>query len=255
MIYDIYGNQRVARALNGSEKDVAYDLYGNEKSLNLLLDENFNSFNTSVWSCRSGNYRDWIWLPEDYTNNAFIQNGNLVVRNLKDYPHEGFDWSGAFVHSQGKFQFQYGTVISRLKLPADANKYHATLWMLGNNPGEIDIAESDSGSVWAALHWYDRSGNLHSKNIGFYGVVTSEWHTYQMDWSADKITFRCDGDLLGSFDVDDATIDGYNSFRQPFYLIFNTNPYSTSQDVYATSESVTNYVDYIHVYGSQNNNV
>lgn len=249
MIYDINGEHSITYDLSGDILNTAYDIYGNLEPLGVLLDENFNSFDTNVWSCLSGNYRDWQYLPEDYSNNAFTQDGKLIVRNLKNNPAPGYEWSGAFVQSKNKFQFQYGTLFSRIKFPSDGNYYHATLWMLGNNAGEIDIAEADSGNVSAAVHYYDLQGNLHSKLIGFYPVVASEYHTYRMDWTQRKISFSCDGALLGSFNVDDATIDGYNSFRQPLYLVFNTNPYSTANQLYSTYDSVTNYVDFIKVYG------
>ena len=247
MIYNIYGDKRLPINLYSNYIDSAYNLIGNNIMHELLLKDEFDAFDTNVWGCRSGGYRDWHYMPEDYSNNVYVENGELVVRNLKDYPTDEYEWSGAFVQSLGKFDFQYGMAIAEIKYPDDATNYHATWWTLGSErAGEIDIAEADNGTIWATVHWYDAENNLHSKAVGKYNINAAEYHTYVMYWNEEKITFYCDGKPVGVFFVDDATIDGVNAFKQKHYLIFNTNPYA--QNAFSSTESVTNHIKYMKVY-------
>lgn len=248
-MYNIYGIEATPYSVNGKRQAAVYDVYGNGTYGNLILDENFDSIDENLWRFKSGAYRDWQYLPENHANNAFVDSGKLVIQNLKDNPTPQFAWSGAYMDTKGKFSFQTGSVQVRMKF-SSADYYHCTFWLLGENfNGEIDLAECDSGEVFAYVHYFDSDGNLHSKHIGMYDVDATQFNVYQLDWSEDKLRFICNGKLLGTFNISDATIDGHNSFNQPYYLIINTNPYSTSSNEYCSGESVVNEVDYVRVYG------
>lgn len=207
----------------------------------IILSDTFNNINTDIWSSwKSGDYRGWIYLPENYSNNAYTEDGQLIVKLIKNNPATNYEWSGASLHTNGKFTFQYGTILAQLKFP-NVNKYHATLWMLGQqNRGEIDIAESDNGTVTCNLHYYDATGGEegHIKyRIGTYNINPTEYNAFQLLWTYDRISAYCNGNLIGSFDVNEATIDGYNSFRQPFYLVYNALPLTMSDKTYYSGDS------------------
>lgn len=264
MNYNIQGKNAVPWDVSAHALTVVYDVCGNAQPLNVILDENFGTFNTDVWSCVTGPYRDWQYLPADYSNNVLSKDNQLIVRNLKNDPTPEYEWSGAWIDTKNKVEFQYGTIVARIKFPSN-DYYHATLWLLGHNSGEIDIVETDAGRAWCVLHFYDDTTTLnhHSQYIGHYPFAASqageptevdEYHIYQFDWTADKIAVHYDNKLLGTFDVQSASINGYNSFRQPLYLVFNTNPLSPNIDggKYTDADAVTNYIDFIKVYGLQN---
>lgn len=253
MIYTIDGHILFPYNSNGIWDDAVFDTIGNQLSLNTVFNENFNAFDTSIWSCKSGNYHGWQYLPVDYSDNAFAEDGNLIIRNLKNNPTEQFEWSGAYAETREKYEFRYGIIAIRMKFPSDADNYHATFWLVGsgNIGGEIDVAEADSGDVTAALHWYEKdTGKEHLYTFGSYGIDAKDYHVYLCYWDTKRISMYCDGTLLGVFYTDNAIIDGYNPFSNQFYLILNTNPYSTQYDEYATSESVTNYIDWIRIYSN-----
>lgn len=263
MIYNIQGKHAIPWDKSIHPKDAVYTVYGDIETLNVLLDENFDTFNLDVWSCMSGPYRNWQYLPEDYSNNVFAENGELIVRNLKNNPTPDYEWSGAWIDTKNKFEFQYGTIIARIKFPSN-DYYHATLWLLGHNSGEIDIVETDAGRAWSVLHYYEDSTveNPHTQYIGHYPFAAQqvgdtsevdEYHIYQFDWTEDEIIVHYDNKLLGKFNMQNASIDGYNSFEQQLYLVFNTNPLSPNIDggTYTTEDVVTNKIDFIKVYGLQ----
>lgn len=247
-MFNIYGENNVPYSTDGNNSNFIYDVYGGKTFENLIFSDNFDSINTQNWSFKEGVYRNWQYLPSDYSNNAYTTDGNLIIQNFKNNPTENYEWSGAFMDTKNKFSFKNGSVFVRMKF-SSADYYHATFWLLGEMfKGEIDLAECDSGRVTAAVHCYDENGNIYSKFIGLYPVDATQFNVYQLDWTTSKLSFKCNGKLLGTYNVEDATIDGFNSLNQPFYLVINTNPYSTSHATYCTGQSVINMVDYIKIY-------
>ena len=80
----------------------------------------------------------------------------------------GFDYSSARLKTQNKYDFQYGRIEARAKLPSGAGTWPA-IWMLGSNfeevgwpeTGEIDIMEhrgNDQGVIHGTLHFPENSG-------------------------------------------------------------------------------------------------
>ena len=68
---------------------------------------------------------------QTYTNsptNAVVQGGNLVITAVRN----GNSYTSARLKSENKFEFRYGKVEFRAKLPAGAGTWPA-LWMLGQN--------------------------------------------------------------------------------------------------------------------------
>lgn len=274
MIYNLNGKKRLPIERSGEYAKDAYTTIGNRAMFIPLLEDEFDTFDTTIWEClKSHEYGSGVhshYIPENYSNNAYVEDGKLIVRNLKDNPTGEHEWSGAFINTKNKFEFQNGIVISKLRFPDDAkdddgnSHYHSTFWMLACDNesfpklgGEIDIAESESGSVTIALHWYNKDGVLQTTegtNVAklfnyswkLENYIPTDYHTYVMYWDENNIVFHCDGVPIGTFNIDDATVDGVNSFKQKFYLIYNTNP---KIDVDSESyTSVTNTIEYVRVY-------
>lgn len=250
MIYDVTSFPRLPHGVYGAHLNDAYTLAGDSIMYEEGFSDGFNAFDPDQWKHLDGPYRSLIYLPQDCSNNAFVEDGCLVFRNLRDEPTGQYDWSGAWLYTD--FTFQHGIVEARIRFSTDADSYHATLWMLGaenRGNGEIDIAEANSGRVTCAVHWKDEDGEtLYSKNIGVCNDTASLWHVYTIIWTDERMAFYCDGKYVGGFKVDDATVNAFNSFRQPFYLVVNSLPYDVSRKEFATSESATNYIDYVKVY-------
>lgn len=242
-----------------------YDLNGNKyipAPRIEIFNDPFNSINNNFWSFRTGNYQNKYYMPADYSQNAYIEDGQLIIKNIKNNPTPDFEWSGAFIESEFKYSFMYGRLDARIKFPSDSPLYHATLWMMGNNHseagfgwplcGEIDIAEADNGIVTCTVHYGDSLGNPISTTIGTFSVNASEYHVYSMEWTEKYIAIYCDGEFVGNFETELATIElngeEYNPFRQPFYIMFNCNPYGLQDTENTEANEVTCYIDYINIY-------
>ena len=135
------------------------------------------------------------------TENVNVENGVLKII-AKSNGSGGY--TSARIKSQGKFDFTYGRVDVRAKLPASAGTWPA-IWMLGSNfesvgwpkCGEIDIMEQtgwDKNKVLGTCHWFDTATASHAS----YGLdttvsnATSEFHVYSLEWTYfnNKITSR-----------------------------------------------------------------
>lgn len=164
-----------------------------------------------------------------YTNhlkNARQENGVLVIEAVKD----AGEWTSARLISKGKFEFKYGRIVFRAKLPAGSGTWPA-LWLLGANNdkvgwpacGEIDIMEHIGrrpGKVQCALHTPASHGN--TQYVGYTEVpdFSNEFHLYEAHWTPEKIDFSVDGKIYYTYNpgVRDESTWPYD---HPFFIIMN----------------------------------
>ena len=121
--------------------------------------------------------------------NVFVQDGLLKIKAKSDGAG-GF--TSARIKSENLFEFTYGTVEVRAKLPASKGTWPA-IWMLGANfdsvgwpaCGEIDIMEQkgwDKDKVLATCHW---SNNGSYAGYGLETTVnnsSNNFHVYKLEW-------------------------------------------------------------------------
>lgn len=228
------------------------------------------------WSFENGFIRN---LEEQiYTGrrkNIRVRNGKLELTALKErYRNKRYDpeiknyrintpyseYTSGSIHTRGKFEFQYGRVDVRAKLPKGKGVWPA-IWMLGANfeeidyplAGEIDIMEHvgiEPDEIHGTVHfpWDNRAGI--KADGGSYKIKNglNDYHVFSMNWTAEKIEFLIDDELYHEFEIDQAGADT-NPFRKPFYLILNlalggnwageTNP-----DIFPQKF----FIDYVRVY-------
>ena len=164
---------------------------------------------------------------QSYTNdseNVIVEDGSLKITAIK----EGANYTSARIKSQGLYEFTYGRVEVRAKLPASQGTWPA-IWMLGSNfttvgwpqAGEIDIMEQTGGDktrVLGTCHWFNTAGS----NNASYGENTivenssSEFHLYTVEWTEGAIKIYVDDvqyyELTNSVDL---------PFNADFFLILN----------------------------------
>ncbi len=139
-----------------------------------------------------------------------------------------FDLISGRIDSRGKFEFTYGTIATRIKLPVGAGLWPA-FWLLGNGRwpdcGEIDIMESVGDSSWTsvALHGPGYFGNtpLSSRTTFALNEDAGNWHIYSVDWLPDSLIFRVDGNSV--YSVTRPMVEQYGRwvFDNDKYIILN----------------------------------
>jgi beta-glucanase (GH16 family) len=135
--------------------------------------------------------------------NVEVGNGILkIIARQENFGGRGF--TSARLRTQGKFDFRYGRVEARIKIPAGQGLWPA-FWMLPSQSpyggwasgGEIDImeavnlAEQVHGTIHYGSPW---PGNLSAGgNRSKAGGYADGFHTYAIDWRPDEIRWSVDG--------------------------------------------------------------
>lgn len=191
-----------------------------------------------------------------YTNrpeNAVVEGGVLKIRSIREN-FSGSTFTSARLKSQGKFDFKYGKVEARAKLPAGVGTW-AAIWMLGSDIatvgwpacGEIDIMEHlgrELNKIYGTLHYPGHSGGNADGNTKMIANATTEFHIYSTEWTAATIKIFVDGELIHSVPNSNAI-----PFNHNFFIIMNLAMGGNfGGPVDASVNGGTMEVDYIRVY-------
>lgn len=200
---------------------------------------------------------------ETYTDNRGNSHldgqGHLVIQALQPTPGK---FTSARLKTQGKFDFEYGRVEARIRIPYGQGIWPA-FWMLGEDIkrkgwpacGEIDIMENigrEPDTVHGTVHGPGYSG---SKGIGkLFQIATGrfadDYHIYAVEWMPARIDFLVDGQSYHTVMPASLPVETKWVYDHPFFLILNVavgggwpgNPDKTS--VFPQ----TMLVDYVRVY-------
>ncbi|OKJ77609.1 discoidin domain-containing protein [Streptomyces sp. CB02460] len=146
----------------------------------------------------------------DSADNIRTENGSLVLQSkyckgCTRTPAGTFDFTSGRIDTNTKFDFTYGKVSARMKLPV-GDGFWPAFWMLGSdvdNPdvswpgsGETDIMENIGYGDWtsSALHGpgYSADGNIGKQQTYANGGRADQWHTYGVEWTPEGMTFTVD---------------------------------------------------------------
>ncbi|WP_424492923.1 family 16 glycosylhydrolase [Salinimicrobium sp. GXAS 041] len=224
----------------------------------LVWEQDFESgsLDTAIWNFETGNGENgWGNQEKQYytQENVTVEDGNLVI-TARAEETSGFDYSSSRITTKDNFEFTYGRVEARAKLPEGAGTWPA-IWMLGSNyaevgwpeSGEIDIMEhvgNDQNTIHGTLHYPGRSaGNADGGTISIENV-SSEFHTYSMEWSPERIVFLVDGEVYHTYvNTPDS------SFNHDFFLILNVAMGGTfGGEIDPDFDESSLVVDYIKVF-------
>ncbi len=191
-----------------------------------------------------------------YTNrseNAVVENGILKIKAIKEN-FSGSAYTSARLLTRGKYEFKYGSVEVRAKVPAAVGTWPA-VWMLGADfptvgwpaCGETDILEhrgSELNTIVAALHYPGRSGGNPVKGQTVIQNASTEFHVYKFDWTSTSMQFFVDGKLFHTV-ANNASIPYNKNF---FFLVNLAMGGGFGGPVDPAFTNATFEVDYIRVY-------
>ena len=238
---------------------------------NIVWSDEFSgaSIDTTKWTFENGNNNGWgnkeLEYYTDHTHNAYVNNGLLHIAALQQ-AIGSYSFTSARMKTQGLYNTPtYGRIQWRAALPAGSGMWPA-LWMMGSDYpsvpwptcGEIDVVENNGAQpfwVQGSLH----SGPSMTNVISFWkvydypagdpdGTSTTNFHIYELDWSATSISWLVDGAV---YEVQ----SNVPPFNQPFFLIMNLavgGDYVGNPSVSTIAASNTfpqeMLVDYVRVY-------
>ena len=212
---------------------------------------------------------------QHYTNrleNALVSDGTLkIIAKREDYTYGGMSKEFTSARLNAKFDFTYGKVEVRAKLPAAAGTWPA-IWTLGSNIdekgnyfgdsrgsvgwphcGEIDIMEQYGGNkneTLGTFHWHDTGTNAYAS----YGLkkaipkLTEDFHSYVLVWDADRIDIYVDQTLVVRMNNAENV-----PFDNPHYLLLNVAMGGSLGGPVPTSfEQDQMEIDYVRIYQLKN---
>ncbi|OQV16882.1 putative Glucan endo-1,3-beta-glucosidase A1 [Hypsibius exemplaris] len=184
--------------------------------------------------------------------------GLLNLRSQKR-SHGGRDYTSGRIDTKDKFNFTYGDVEWRAKLPTGQGIWPA-LWLLRGEcpvatpcpiqfwPPEIDVMEARGDKphkVQSTLHFGVYPNNGYVTNFTTGPDYTADFHTYKVLWDPDQVVFYVDGEVALRV-TDKRQIPA----AEPMILIMNTavgGLYSGNPD--STTPFPQNFViDYVSVH-------
>lgn len=221
----------------------------------LVWSDEFNgngAINTNNWTYEIGGGGWGNQEVQSYTNslnNVYKENGILKIKVIKESNNT---YTSGRIITKNKFDFKYGRVDIRAKLPSLAGTWPA-LWMLGANIdsvswpncGEIDIMEQfeDKSYVQATCHW-DNNNNNANYGLPIDLSTPTEFHIYSLLWTEGSIRVFLDDAEYFVMSTNNAM-----PFDANFFFIFNVAMGGTNGgtiDPSFTTDAME--VDYIRVY-------
>ncbi|MFV8837364.1 family 16 glycosylhydrolase [Salinimicrobium soli] len=231
----------------------------------LIFADEFNSNgapNSSRWGYDIGRGNDG-WGNNEvqyYTSrpeNVVVENGVLKITARKEN-YEGADYTSARLLTKGKFSFTYGKVEVRAKLPVGGGTWPA-IWMLGSNfssvgwpaCGEIDIMEhvgNRPGIVSSAIHTPSSYGGTVNHGETSIQNVSSQFHVYSAEWTAEKIQFAVDGNIFYTYNPTTKNASTWPFNSDQFIILNIAMGGSLGGNIDPNFNSGTMEIDYVRVY-------
>ncbi|MCW3846052.1 glycoside hydrolase family 16 protein [Sphingomonas sp. LB-2] len=206
------------------------------------------------------------YYAADRPENVRIEHGVLVIEARKERLSSMADYGGQHYSSgklvtQGTANWQYGYFEIRAKLSCGKGMWPA-IWMLGSDGGagwpglgEIDIMEMvawDPTTVHGTIHTaaYNHVKGTQKGARTTIADTCGSFHTYQLDWNADRILIGVDGHAYMRFDNDHKGNHDTWPFASPQYLILNVaiGGWGGQQGVDPAAFPSKMEVDYVRVY-------
>lgn len=233
---------------------------------NMTWSDEFNGSgkpSSSKWTFEIGNGSNGWGNGEyqyytDRLENAKVENGVLKITAKKE-AYEGFNYTSARMITLNKFDFKYGRIDIRAKLPSGEGTWPA-LWLLGSNfstvgwpaCGEIDIMEhwgNNPGKVSSATHTPDCHGGCSSAPVGETTIpdYNTAFHVYSLEWTENELRFLIDDEFKYSYNPSNKT-SGNWPYNNPHFIIVNIAMGSSYHSIDPNFVSSTMEIDYLRVY-------
>ncbi|WP_422105517.1 glycoside hydrolase family 16 protein [Winogradskyella sp.] len=206
-----------------------------------------NTLDTDKWDfhlgngcpnlCFWGNNEEQYFTNSD--DNLYFEDGNLVIE-AKNESINGMDYSSSRIHTDNKFEFQYGRVDIRAAMPSVSGIWSA-LFMLNHNytidspatwwpsGGEIDIVEylgEDPSEILGTGHYGTDFPNNHHFNSVYFDALNGEnfdevYYVYSIIWEEDQISWLVNDVVYHTMTPSTTTANGQPyPFNDEFYFIF-----------------------------------
>lgn len=239
---------------NGVEKE-GYELIWQDEFDGVAIDPANWTFDLGAGGWGNGESQYYT----DRSENAAVLGGMLVISALQE-KYDGSYFTSARLKTEGLRAFRYGWIEARVKVPEGKGMWPA-VWLLGTDfnrigwpeCGEIDIMEyigKEPDLIMGTAHGPGYSGPLGFSRWNRREFnIADEFHTYAIDWTADRIDWYFDGEHYYTFQKEDIGEREW-VFNRPFFILLNLAiggqlPGPVGLDVTFPKQY---FIDYVRVY-------
>ena len=171
------------------------------------------------------------FYTDDRRENARVEDGHLVIEARRE-AWQSRPYTSARLVTRGRGDWVYGRIEVRAQLPVGRGSWPA-IWTLGSSTpfrwpddGEIDIMEHvgfDPGVVHASIQTgrYNHVDRTQRTMQTVVPDVSTGFHLYRTEWTADRIETSVDGRVFFSFAREPEGGRGSWPFDRPQHLLLN----------------------------------
>lgn len=208
-----------------------------EEGWRLIWSDEFlteGSPDNTKWSFAGRGTPDWKCYCFDSVELSYVKDGNLVLKGIKQTKTNGSEeYQTGCINSKGKFNFKYGKIEVRAKLPEGQGSWPA-IWLMpeksvyGGWPksGEIDIMEhlNFDSYVYQTIHNEFLINQGGKSSMTYYSkadIITDDYNVFALEWYAEKLEFFVNG--IKTLTINKPQDGGYEKwpYDQEFYIILN----------------------------------
>ena len=259
-------------------------LFNNELVWSDEFDEN-GSVELERWNIETIPPNNGSWYNGEFQfytdkpDNLIIEDGILKITAKKEN-FNNKEYTSARLNTMDKFEFTYGKVEVRAKIPYGKGLWPA-IWLLGANElevgwpmcGEMDILEhgdwvkdstvDNQGLISSAVHYHESFHLSQYENLpnSIFGPNPSghfvrgetilnnpydDFHIFSIQWSPKKIEFFVDENKYHEFPV----LTSNGPFNKPFFILLNlaVGGHFTDYSIDPSFTKSTFQIDYVRVY-------
>jgi beta-glucanase (GH16 family) len=193
----------------------------------------------------------------DRSENVKRVNGFLII-TAKAESYEGSEYTSSRLLTQGKFDFTYGRVEVKAKLPSGGGTWPA-IWMLGADfssvgwpaCGETDIMEhagNRQGIVQSAMHTSSSYGNTVNHGSQTLSDVSTEFHVYTVEWTSEKMVFSVDDKVHYTYNPSTKNSETWPFDKDQFIILNVAMGGGFGGDIDPNFVQSSMEIDYVRVY-------
>jgi len=184
---------------------------------------------------------------------------DLVLKiTAKKEDYQGFRYTSTRMLTQGKFDFTYGRVEVRAKLPIGGGTWPA-IWMLGSSistdgwpaAGEIDIMEhigNEQGKIHSSIHTRSSFGNTVNTMSKMVSDVSTAFHIYGVKWTQNAIEFSIDEEVYYTYNPSTKNTSTWPFYANQFIILNVAMGGNFGGNVDSNFTQSTMEIDYVRVY-------
>lgn len=206
----------------------------------LVWSDEFNdsSIDTTVWNFWEGPaYNDELQFYTGREENAFIEDGKLHLRALKETYNE-MDYTSARISTDStSIGWKYGRFEASIKMP-NGKGFWPAFWLMPIRDigwpkgGEIDIMEfrgNEPHTTTGAVHFYESGCTASSWECRRYindsitlpeSDLTNSFNLYALEWTENELIWYINDVEFQRVQKEDINAD-FNPFSTRFYIILN----------------------------------